>query len=256
MVPELVRQHVRLREVPWSAESILQLVEEAEIEVHLLIRRAVERPRGGLREAARRLDGVPEQHRARLAITPAEDLAPRLLGVGHHGVDELHHLRFFGRRIHRARGVGIFRRWRCAAATADQREKIDAGRPAQDEEQQEPADSEPSGPDPAHPRTAAAILDVAAVAGCPLHRPGPRCARSRPRRQAAAGARHATLEFCNSAASSLLDFDVPPLPLAESGHRQHAPREMAGQDRGPDARCLETAGGLKRRTDADRHHNL
>ena len=52
VVAELVRRDVRLRELALRAELLLELVEEAELEVDLLVRRAVERADLGRRRAA------------------------------------------------------------------------------------------------------------------------------------------------------------------------------------------------------------
>ena len=52
VVPDLVRDHVGLREVAGSAEAVLQLAEEGEVEVDALVGRAVVRPDAGRRAAA------------------------------------------------------------------------------------------------------------------------------------------------------------------------------------------------------------
>ena len=52
VVPELVGEHVRLREIARRAEPLLQLVEEAEIEVDPLVERTVERTHHRLGGAA------------------------------------------------------------------------------------------------------------------------------------------------------------------------------------------------------------
>ena len=107
VVPHLVRDHVGLREIAGRLEPLAQLVVEREVDVHLLVSRAVERPHGRLREAARGLHRAREEHQLRLAIVPAEllaeDLVPRVLGVGEHDRDELR---------------GLVRRERCTVACA------------------------------------------------------------------------------------------------------------------------------------------
>ena len=45
-----------------------ELIEKAEVDINLLIGRAVERPRGGFGTAATRLRIVPEQHQLRAAV--------------------------------------------------------------------------------------------------------------------------------------------------------------------------------------------
>ena len=47
VVADLVRQHVRLREVARGTEPLLELAVEPEVDVDLVRRRAVERPGGG-----------------------------------------------------------------------------------------------------------------------------------------------------------------------------------------------------------------
>ncbi len=52
VVADLVREDVRLSEVPWRSELPLQIAEEPEIEIDLAIGRAVERAGRSLREPA------------------------------------------------------------------------------------------------------------------------------------------------------------------------------------------------------------
>ena len=52
MVAELVRDDVGLREVTRGAEAVAELLEEAEVEIDLLVAGAVERPDGGVGLAA------------------------------------------------------------------------------------------------------------------------------------------------------------------------------------------------------------
>ena len=47
VVAHLVRDHVRLREVAGRAEPAIEITEERQVQVHLRVRRAVERPDRG-----------------------------------------------------------------------------------------------------------------------------------------------------------------------------------------------------------------
>ena len=85
VVPDLVGDDVRLREITGGAEPAVQLAEEAEVQVHLRIGRAVERPDRGAGYAARRLHGLGEQHQLGRNVAPAglrlQHLAPNVFGA-------------------------------------------------------------------------------------------------------------------------------------------------------------------------------
>ena len=91
MVADLMRDDIGLGEVARRAEALAELLEEAGVEVHALVRRAVEGPHCGLgRTAARRRIALVEVDRGR-AVGGAlflEDPAPGLLGRGHHPARE------------------------------------------------------------------------------------------------------------------------------------------------------------------------
>src|SRR5262249_40174810 len=76
-----------------------QLVVEAEVDVDLLIDWTVERPRGRLPVAARRLHLVAEQHELRIAVAPRQELAPGVLGIVEDERDELDQAILLGRRL-------------------------------------------------------------------------------------------------------------------------------------------------------------
>src|SRR5678816_3744558 len=111
-MPELVRYHVRLGEVSRCTEALGELVEEAEVEVDMLIDRAIERAdlRRGL--AAPSGNGASENGELRVAILLAvdlrEQLRPRLLDIVDHEVDDLESLLLLRRLarwlLHVARG--------------------------------------------------------------------------------------------------------------------------------------------------------
>src|SRR5688572_1908085 len=92
VVPDLVRYDVGLREVSGRAVSPPQVLVEGEVDVELLIGRAVERTHRRLRETARRLGRLFEEDELGLTIgltLRAEQVAPDLLGVGEDDRDEM-----------------------------------------------------------------------------------------------------------------------------------------------------------------------
>jgi hypothetical protein len=89
VMPDLVGDDVRLREVARRAETAPQLVIEAEVDVDLLVQRTVKRPHRRLADAARRRRRAAKHHDGRLAIPVPEQLPPRVLGVVDNEVDEL-----------------------------------------------------------------------------------------------------------------------------------------------------------------------
>ena len=89
VVTELVRDHVRLREVARGFEPACQLVEEPEIEVDAVVAGTIERTGRRLREAARGVDRVTKQHDTRLLVPIAEQRRPRRLDITRDGVNEV-----------------------------------------------------------------------------------------------------------------------------------------------------------------------
>ena len=77
MMPELVRNHVCLREFARARRNgLAQLLEEVEVDVDLFILGAVERPGGRLRRPAAGLRVVAEEHELRMTVV-VELSAPR-----------------------------------------------------------------------------------------------------------------------------------------------------------------------------------
>ena len=120
VMPELVRQDVRLGKVAGRAKAALKLVIKTEIDVNLLIEWTVERAHRSRGRAATGLGHVAEEHELRVLIRHTalgEDRPPRVLHIVEHEGDELHETIFGGRArdlaIHsrRAGAVG----GRCAA---------------------------------------------------------------------------------------------------------------------------------------------
>ena len=102
VVADLVREHVGLREVAGCAEARAQIAVEREIDVHLLVGGAVERPHLALAGSARGMGRVAEQHEARVAIA-GQQLRPGVLQVVEHERDELDQLLLLGARLERTR---------------------------------------------------------------------------------------------------------------------------------------------------------
>ena len=101
VMPQLVRDHVRLREVARRAEAAAQLAEELRGRCTRLVRRTVERPDRGARGAASRPRRVGEQHQPRRvvrALALLELRFPEVLDVVQHERHEVHESRVRVRR--------------------------------------------------------------------------------------------------------------------------------------------------------------
>ena len=96
VVPDLMREHVGTGEFPRRAKMLLELVKEPEVEIHALVRRAVERSGRRLSRSAGGVDAVAEQHDARGLIAASQHAAPRVLHVLGDRPDEIHRS-LFGR---------------------------------------------------------------------------------------------------------------------------------------------------------------
>src|SRR5262249_7714264 len=164
VVAELVRHDVGLRKVAGSAEASGQLVEEPEIEIDLSISGTVEGPGRGIGASAGRLRRVPEENHTSPLVAAAENLLPRGLRVGHHGVYEVDQPLFFRRRPQLSARAGLLGR---RSTPADQREKISPGRPAERQQQHHPSDANRH--NATRTRAAPLVLDVAAIASLPTH---------------------------------------------------------------------------------------
>src|SRR5262249_22242605 len=106
VMTELVSDYVRLGEITRRAEAACELVEEAEIEIHLPIGRAIERAGRRLREAACRLNRVAEQHRTRPLVLRPEAFGPHVLHVFRDGAHEVGELFFRRRALNLTRSSG------------------------------------------------------------------------------------------------------------------------------------------------------
>ncbi len=93
MMPQLMRDHVGLRELRRASSKLLQLIPEAQIDIDLLVLRTVKRSRRRLRRPAPGVSRPPIQHQLRMTIRLPhllEDAGPRLLRIVQHKRDQLH----------------------------------------------------------------------------------------------------------------------------------------------------------------------
>ncbi len=181
MVPDLVCDHVRSGEVSRRAKAPRQLLEEREIEVHLVIGRAVERPGGPRCGPAAAHRARREDHDRRAGVPLArllEDLRPHVLRVARHELRELERValrrcRPAGALVSRSgarrrRGNGLVDpagRQRPAAVSAAEDVPAEEQRQHDDDDQAEPAASDPHRDREASAtestgRLPAAVLDV------------------------------------------------------------------------------------------------
>src|SRR4029077_11422901 len=89
---DLVGEDVGLREVAGRLKALLKLVEEAQVDIDLLVQGAVERPGRGAGEPAAGLNLAAEDDHLRPLVGPArglELLRPEILGVALDELDEL-----------------------------------------------------------------------------------------------------------------------------------------------------------------------
>ncbi len=106
VMADLVGEDVGLGEVALYAEAVLQLLIEVEVDINLLVARAVEGTHLRQPHAASRAHAAGEQHQRGIAIAlaiAAEDVAPDILGVGENDGHEALEIVFAGglRTLHR-----------------------------------------------------------------------------------------------------------------------------------------------------------
>ncbi len=97
MVAYLVGDHIGLGEITRGTVAGLEVVEEGEVEVHLLVGRAVERPDGRTGHTAGGIHPVAEQYQGRLPVLGAhlpENGVPGIFRVGENDRDEICQLLF------------------------------------------------------------------------------------------------------------------------------------------------------------------
>ncbi len=69
VMPNLVRQHIRLGKLAGSAEALLKFIEETEINVDLLVCRTIKRSGRRAGSSASRRRNIAEQHQFGMAVT-------------------------------------------------------------------------------------------------------------------------------------------------------------------------------------------
>ena len=93
VVADFVRDHISLGEVAGRAEAAFEFVVEGEVDVHLLVERAIEGAGGGAGHTAGAADLTLEEHERGRGIAAAEvgrkKLAPDVFIVGEHHPHEL-----------------------------------------------------------------------------------------------------------------------------------------------------------------------
>ena len=170
VVADLVGDDVGLGELAGCAQALLEHLVEAQVDVDLLVVRAVERPHRRLALAARRRPAAREEDELRRLVGPArlaEDVGPDDLGAAQDLRDELR-AGIVGRR--RRRGALLLDDLAAAVAAAhhaEQRQRIDAEDPAGDDRHREAAEADAAAADAEAAAAAAAhaanVLDVAAL---------------------------------------------------------------------------------------------
>ena len=157
-----MRNHIRLREVARRTEPVLEGFVKAQIDVHLLITRAIKRAHGRLAGATGRRCGAPKKHQARVLVRAAplaKNVLPHVFGIGQNGGDKTRHL------VVRRGAVG--RRLRLnlcgrppAAKQAQNGQRVDAKHPAPHQGHHDGADANAA---PAKNRRSTAAAPIAAV---------------------------------------------------------------------------------------------
>ena len=92
MVTHFVGDHIGLCEITGSLEALGHFLEEAHVQINLLVGRAIERPTGRRGETASGIDLATKQHQGWvLIVAPGllENLAPRVFGVAQYRAYEL-----------------------------------------------------------------------------------------------------------------------------------------------------------------------
>src|SRR5688500_13909962 len=171
---DLVRDHVRLREIARRAEPLVKRVVEPEGDVDLLVDRAVERAHRRLARAAARLHVIAEEHELGVAILPTvlgQDLRPHALCIVEHERHELDQSPFFRGLFDRAllgRGRG-----NSTSPASAPTEDVAPEEKSENQDDKGPADAHPfpdGKPATSKPAPPAQVLDVfASPAGCPAH---------------------------------------------------------------------------------------
>lgn len=171
-MPDLVRNDVGLGELSGRAEAPAQFIEEAQIQVHFFIFRAVERSDSVFRHAAGGRIGITEEHEMSVAVRAVcfcgEHVVPVLLHVIEHKGNKLH-LRLF---LLITGAVYLANLLRGRGVAREQSEEVAMEEQAEDADDDDAADAEVAEAEAATASTAvvAPIFDVSAdSARCPFH---------------------------------------------------------------------------------------
>jgi hypothetical protein len=145
VVADFVRHHIGLGEFAGGVEALLEQAEEVEVDVDVLVPRAVERSGGGTAGAAGGLDGAAEHLHLRHLVAgavAAEQVRPHVFRVGQ---DDFHQL-VFPVVAFRARALVLLLAYLDRAAAAAQQAEdgqgIDAEDPAADQGDHDGADAD------------------------------------------------------------------------------------------------------------------
>ena len=170
VMADLVRDHVGAGEVAGGVQFVLQLLEERQVQIHLLVARAIERAHRRAGTAAGRVHAAAEQVQLGLDIGRAmrlEDRAPALLGRMQDRADESLLLGIDLDRLScLCRGTGL------GTALVQQRQRILEEDPAQQRQHDQAAQAHAATATETRATAATAVdLDIAAAAAfSPIHR--------------------------------------------------------------------------------------
>src|SRR5882672_10265889 len=170
VMADLVRQNIRFRKFAGSSETLPQFIEEAQIDVHLLVFRTVERAGGGLCHPTRGINAVSKKHELCMLVRnplTAQDLGPGLLCVVEHERNNLHE-RFFALISRRIRLTCLHRT--SDSAATHQRKKVTFEDQAQDQQDQKTANPKVHTAEATASTFVSAVFKVIATpTWCPTH---------------------------------------------------------------------------------------
>ena len=160
VVADFVGNHIRLRKLARRAEFVFQRLVKAEVDVDLLVGRAIKRAHCRLALAASGRGGTAKQHQLGLLVLGtalAKDIAPDIFGIGQHGGDELPHAVIRRRTLG---GALLHLRWLATTQQAKDGQRIDAKNPAAQQRNNYRSDANTALASTQHSPTTAAVFDV------------------------------------------------------------------------------------------------
>src|SRR5260370_26143437 len=126
MVPDLVRQHVRLGEFAGGAEPVRQIVVKSEVDIDLLVGRTIKRSRGRLGKTTGRVRRIAEQYQLRVPVRYVallwQKAIPGFLGIIKHEGNKLHEVGF--RRVLNGAARSLVDRRSCFLSSGEHRNEI------------------------------------------------------------------------------------------------------------------------------------